>query len=349
MATAVAALLAWTFSGVSWGAVGTALAGIGPAAPLLLAPSVLAVAAETSSLARALAVMGHTPALGPLFAVRAATESLALGVPLGALAADAAKPPLLERFAGVPFRVGIALVVVRKYSLVASQGALLVMVSMAGHGALARGIDAIGAPRELAFTPAAAGCLLLAAAEFLALGARGTRFAHGLLGSLALLPGASLLLAQRGVDESGTAAALHSFFRGSIARRAVVAAPALLGWIFEGFETWCFVAALGAPLEIADAVAIEATVVLARHVLVALPAGLGAQEAGYALLLGASGVPLEAALAFSLLKRMTEVVWIVAGAAGLAAMRRRADVAPRIGSSAAPLLGRAPAPAPGAA
>ncbi len=87
----------------------------------------------------------------------------------------------------------------------------------------------------------------------------------------------------------------------------------LFGWMMEAAETWLILSLLGQNLDFGSALAVEATVVFVRHLLFMLPAGIGAQELGYAALFGALGVGLEASAAFALLKRGRELLWAAVG------------------------------------
>jgi len=62
-----------------------------------------------------------------------------------------------------------------------------------------------------------------------------------------------------------------------------------------------------------DALAIEAVVVLGRHLLVFLPAGLGVVELGYATFLVGTGASLDLCAAFVVMKRLREVSWAAVG------------------------------------
>jgi uncharacterized protein (TIRG00374 family) len=89
--------------------------------------------------------------------------------------------------------------------------------------------------------------------------------------------------------------------------------PCLLGWVLEATETWVFLLALGAPVSWGDALAVEAVVVLGRHLLVFLPGGLGIVELGYATFLVGTGVSADLCAAFVVMKRSREVSWAAAG------------------------------------
>jgi uncharacterized membrane protein YbhN (UPF0104 family) len=70
---------------------------------------------------------------------------------------------------------------------------------------------------------------------------------------------------------------------------------------------------LGTPVGLPEALAIESLGMAARSLGFVLPAGLGAQEAGLAAVAVALGVPLEAAVAMAMLKRLREVLMNLPG------------------------------------
>lgn len=98
--------------------------------------------------------------------------------------------------------------------------------------------------------------------------------------------------------------------------RALGAAPGrLLGagaWQLAGFvigslETWLALHLLGYPVTVGEAIAIEAVTQALRHLIFVVPAGVGVQEGGLVLFGSLIGVPPEASLALSLVKRLREV------------------------------------------
>jgi glycosyltransferase 2 family protein len=97
---------------------------------------------------------------------------------------------------------------------------------------------------------------------------------------------------------------------------AIHAAPArmaadfsihLLGWISAAFGTWLALALIGSPVPFAAAVAIESLLCAARSATPFVPASIGVQEAGYAVMMPLFGLPAEIGLAVSLLKRAREI------------------------------------------
>lgn len=86
------------------------------------------------------------------------------------------------------------------------------------------------------------------------------------------------------------------------------------GWQFAGyvtgsFETWLALHLLGFPISVWDAIAIEAVTQALRHIIFVVPAGLGVQEGGLVLFGNMIGLPPEASVALSLVKRMREVAF----------------------------------------
>ena len=83
----------------------------------------------------------------------------------------------------------------------------------------------------------------------------------------------------------------------------------LAGYLLSSFETWFALAALGHPVPVASAVALEALTQAVRNFVFFVPAGLGVQEAGLVLFGQMVGVGSEVAVALSLAKRMRELLF----------------------------------------
>lgn len=82
-----------------------------------------------------------------------------------------------------------------------------------------------------------------------------------------------------------------------------------LGYVVGSFETWLALRLLGYPISVWDAIAIEAVTQALRHIIFVVPAGLGVQEGGLVLFGNMIGLPPEASVALSLVKRMREVAF----------------------------------------
>jgi putative membrane protein len=91
-------------------------------------------------------------------------------------------------------------------------------------------------------------------------------------------------------------------------RLAASAALHLAAWIGSGGGTFIAFRLIGGRISLADALALEALLCTLRSIAAFVPAALGVQEAGYALLAPMFGLPAEMGLAVSLLKRAREIV-----------------------------------------
>jgi putative membrane protein len=82
----------------------------------------------------------------------------------------------------------------------------------------------------------------------------------------------------------------------------------LAGWIASGLWLWVVLAAMGLSPGLWQAIAIQALVEGLRSATVFIPAAVGVQEAGYAVLAPVFGLPAEIGLAVSLLRRARDLV-----------------------------------------
>lgn len=81
----------------------------------------------------------------------------------------------------------------------------------------------------------------------------------------------------------------------------------ILAWFGGAWGTWLILDFMGHPLPFMSVVAIESLLFAARNAAFVVPSGLGVQEGVYALLGPLFGLPSEAALALSLLKRARDI------------------------------------------
>ncbi|MDB5741030.1 MAG: hypothetical protein JWP16_2070, partial [Alphaproteobacteria bacterium] len=94
----------------------------------------------------------------------------------------------------------------------------------------------------------------------------------------------------------------------SPSRLAISAALHLLAWIGAGGGTWIDFRLVGGQISLPNAIALEALLCTIRSIAAFVPAAIGVQEAGYAMLAPLFGLPAEMGLAVSLLKRAREIV-----------------------------------------
>ncbi len=114
--------------------------------------------------------------------------------------------------------------------------------------------------------------------------------------------------------------------------KALIAAGTLhlAAWIIGIAETWVALLAMGHGAGFTQALVIESLGMAARSAGFAVPGALGVQEGGLVVVAGLYGIPADAAIALSMVKRAREVVIGVAGllmwqwAEGRRLLRRRA-------------------------
>lgn len=315
MVLIVGFLLGLAFRNVDIATTAQLLAGLGPACALALVPSLVALSVETWAWAMTFASFARMPALLPLLRVRIVTESMCTALPLGPLWSEAIKPHLLNKHCGIDLPTGLTGIAGRKYLLVLAQGFYLLLGCALGYQAIAGGFEALGGHRSLAFSAIIAGCVLVLAGELLALVLGGGNTANRVVQALRVIPLRRLQGALSGLSDRIASTDQHAvrFFRAPWPARMRLASFFLAAWLLEACETWVLLLLVGANIDFAQALGVETVVVLVRHVLFMLPAGLGAQELGYTVFLGALGVGVEHSAAFAVLKRAKELVWIVIG------------------------------------
>jgi putative membrane protein len=107
-------------------------------------------------------------------------------------------------------------------------------------------------------------------------------------------------------------AAVHAMYENR-ARVAASFALSLAGWIVGTAEVWLALRFLDHPVDWVDALLLESIGQAIRGAAFAIPGSLGVQEGGYLLLAPLVGLPPEAALALSLVKRARELLLGVPG------------------------------------
>jgi putative membrane protein len=81
----------------------------------------------------------------------------------------------------------------------------------------------------------------------------------------------------------------------------------IVGWFGAAGGTWLILDFIGRPMPFLSVVAIESLLFAIRNAAFIAPSGLGVQEGAYVLLGPLFGLPAEAALALSLLKRARDI------------------------------------------
>jgi hypothetical protein len=337
-------LLRHAFAGVNAQATLHAVEDTGRWAPLALAPFVLIMALDATGMRILLGTLGRSVPVARLLPIRIATEALHLTAPAGFVVADSATAALLDARCGVPLGEGAVLAVARKWLVMRAHGTYIVLGATCGASILAAVSVHFLGNRVLPWAVAASALAPLG----LSLGL-GTQFggkpAFGrLYAALGKLPWAALRDRLRRARGGAAKVDAHLSRVGASRASTHLATTAFFGaWLLESVETCILVRLAGGPLDFRLALAVEVGISLVRSVANVAPAGLGVQDASYAILLKATGLPGDASAAFVLLKRGKELVWIAVGYVLLAMLRRPAvqSAAPAAGSAASARLQRA--------
>jgi uncharacterized protein (TIRG00374 family) len=86
-----------------------------------------------------------------------------------------------------------------------------------------------------------------------------------------------------------------------------------VGWVVGTLEVLAIFYAVGIPLRVTEAIAIEALASVVKAAAFFIPGSLGVQDGGNVLLLAIFGYPSGFGLTFSLVRRMRELLWISIG------------------------------------
>ncbi len=95
-------------------------------------------------------------------------------------------------------------------------------------------------------------------------------------------------------------------------------------WLFGVLEVWAMLAFMGYPCGYPEALVVESLMQAIRGAAFAIPGALGAQEGGLIVLCAIFGVPAEAAIAMSLIKRVPDVVFGIPSLVGWQVLEGRA-------------------------
>jgi uncharacterized membrane protein YbhN (UPF0104 family) len=323
------ALLVHAFRAVDMRSVEHAIARIGPFSLLVLAPFLGAMVFDSMGMAVLLRVLGRDVPLTRLLPIRIATEALHVTAPAGFLVADAATAALLDVRCKVPATEGALLAVARKWLVMRAHAAYILLGAGLGAVVLAHASEEHLGGRWLPWVVGASAVIPLLLSVGLGTGFRGRPVVARLQALFSRLPWPALR--ERSLHwREGAIAVDERLARIAGARHAVwIASAAFAGcWLLESLDTLVILRLLGTPADLAFAMAAEVGVSLLRSAGNIAPAGLGVQDAGYATLFPAMGMTAESAVAFVLVKRAKELVWIVAGFALLGWLRYRESPEP---------------------
>jgi uncharacterized membrane protein YbhN (UPF0104 family) len=241
-----------------------------------------------------------------LYGARLAGEALNLVTALGSVGGEAVKAWLIRR--DVTYEESVPSVVIAKTTIVMAQAIFLLVGISVAWVALPVDAGVIG------------GMLWLLLVEVLAVGGFVGAQVTGLVARM------GKLLARFGLVAAPEYAAdldrsLREYYRRDARRLTASVAFHTLGWLLGAVEAFLVLWALDVRAGILTATVIEALGSGVRFASFMVPASLGAFESANAAAFGAMGFGAAAGLAFSLVRRARQVVWIVIGLGVMVVMR----------------------------
>ena len=259
-----------------------------------------------------------------LWRVRIATEAVSNSLPAGPALAETVKAVLLQRRFGLSLAEAGANVVIAKFALAISQALFLITALLCVVPALrASSNQLLGGP----------------GLEWIAFGIAFVFLAVVSLASWAVVRGQLLGRLLQSCARWGSERTRARLARWSpiaeridhalgavsrMPRRRTLQAIGLffLGWTCLGLENYVILSLLSSEVSFMQAFSMEALLSIVRILFFFVPSALGAQEAGYYLVLRAYGIeqPEVIAAAFMVAKRTKELIWIAAGYATLSSL-----------------------------
>lgn len=285
-----------------------AVARLGPGALLLiLLPSILMYALEAYGWRMTLGRYAHIVPFWKLLAIRTAGEVVNMTTPTAYVGGEPLKAYLLKQY-GVPMVEGLASVVTAKTTMTIAQiGFILVGMAM-GFWLLGTG----GSPGKTAMaTMVSVGLLAFGVGGFLLIQRRG--IFSSLLWAVRKIGLAIKVLdshEERLLELDRTIAAFYVKNRSGFLMSVLLF---FFGWLVETIEVFVMLRVLGEPATVTAAIAIGALSVFIKGGAFFIPGSLGAQDAGNLLLVTTFGYGEVAGIAFALLRRFRELVWVLIG------------------------------------
>ena len=248
-----------------------------------------------------------------LVTARLAGEAFNVATPTAALGGEAVKAWLLR--GAVPLEASVPSVIVAKTTITIAQGLFLLLGVVLAWSSAPPG------------SPLLYGMLWLLAIETVALAGFVVAQTRG------MFAWGGRLLVQLGVPAGGHAAlgridqVLARFYRTAPLRLALSIGFHLVAWLLGAVETWLILGFLGVSVSLTTATVIEAFGTAIRFATFLIPASLGALEGGFVATFAALGLGTTPAVAFSLVRRLREAVWVGIGLGAFALMRPRGEPA----------------------
>jgi glycosyltransferase 2 family protein len=300
------ALFAWFVRRAGVSAITDAFRQLGWLAPLVLVPYALVYLADTLGWWFAFGWKAMKPRFLTLLRVRWAGEAVNNVIPSGYIGGEAVKVFLLHRH-GFPALPATTSVVVGKTVQVSAQ---VVFIALGAMLALAHLPAGSPARQGMGIVAALAGLVVLALfwiqsqGLFTLVRAVVTR-----------LPFRIRTLEDRQAHLRELDDRIFSFYQQD--RRGFVASGLayLAGWLCDSLELLVVSHLLGFPLTLSECIAIESFISVAKALGIFVPAAIGVQESGVWLLFQMFGLTEQQAVAYAVLRRGRELVFVALGTA----------------------------------
>ena len=303
------------------GQIYDAAAQLGPGALLvLLIPSVIMYVVEAYGWKVTLGPSAKAIPFWRVLAIRTAGEVVNMTTPTAYVGGEPLKAHLLKKH-HVPMVEGLASVIIAKTTMTIAE-VLFILLGIALGVWLLGGNDSSG--HTVAAALVSVGLLAFGTAAFVFVQRQG--IFTWLLGFLRKIGLKIAYLEAREEKLRSLDRTILEFY--SHNRPAFYASTGLffLGWMAEALEVYVILYFLGGPAMALSAISIGALSVFIKGGTFFIPGSLGAQDGGNVLLLQAFGYSDVTGIAFALLRRFRELVWIGIGLLCLAMLGGRAAV-----------------------
>jgi len=314
LGTALCLTLLWS---IGLGPVFSALGMLSWRLPLVLCfPACLMVTCDT--LGWRFAFPSDRVPFGALVSARLAGEALNISTPTASVGGEPVKAWLVRGY--VPLSESLPSLVIAKTTITIGQALFLLLGIVVAWPLLPVGSHLLQRMQWLLVLEC------LGTAGFVAVqvfgGPRGFGWVLGRLGLLGSSDRRPML------DQVERAFA--NFYRRQPRRLGLSIGWHLAGWLLGVLESYCILHFLGFPVSLGLATVVDAFGAGVGFAAFFIPARLGAQEAGDVAVFTALGFGAPAGLAFSLVRRLREVLWAAVGFVALAVLSRRSAAVPAL-------------------
>jgi uncharacterized protein (TIRG00374 family) len=287
---------------------------------IILLPSVLMYLVDAVAWRVTLPPVARHVSFGQVFAIRMAGEVVNMTTPTAYVGGEPVKAYLLRPYR-VPMVPALASVIVAKITMSMAQVIFMLAGTLVGMWIL---WDAQPAGTLLLGALLSAGFILFGGAVVIFVRRYGLFAA--LSRALAWMGLRPAVLSRREADVQALDDSILGFFGGP--RQAFYLSLALfgLGFLVEAVEVYAMLAVLGVPVDPLRALAICALTVLIKSGGFFIPGSLGVQDGGNLVLLTIFGYSEVTGIAFALMRRVRELVWIAVGLVCLGLIGRRSSL-----------------------